>query len=201
MQVLILVDLGGIFTPACAQMSLCLVSFGVLRHVGCALTDQLDNSTPPPSRLKLFLLRWVVNTLGVLVAANVVKGISYDTTAGLFVASLLLGILNATLRPMLVALAHSCCLLVITLGLFYFVINAFLLYLIGEIVGAFHVAGFWPAFWGALVISIVSTIVGTMTGLSRFERTTPRVTVNMRARSTPPPPRKDDPGSGPMIDV
>jgi putative membrane protein len=101
-----------------------------------------------------FLQRWLVTALAVLVAANLVKGIAYDSIPGLLVASLLLGFLNAFVRPVLVLLSLP--LLVSTLGLIYPVINALMLWLVGSIVKPFHVDGFWPAFWGALVIGIVS---------------------------------------------
>jgi putative membrane protein len=77
---------------------------------------------------------------------------------------------------------------VLTLGLFIFVINAFLLYLVGQMKG-FHVEGFWAAFFGALVISLVSLLVNWLIGP---KQTPPQ---------GPPPqrPRGDD--SGPVIDV
>ncbi|MEW6302610.1 MAG: phage holin family protein [Verrucomicrobiota bacterium] len=158
----------------------------------------METEVSRPSRMKVFLLRWAVNTLGVVVAANVVKGISYDTTAGLLIASLLLGIMNAILRPLLVLLVLP--LVVVTLGLFYFVINGLLLYSIGWLVGSFHVAGFGAAFWGALVISLVSTIVGALTGLNRMERAVPKVSFKANLRSSQNSNRGDD-GGGPVIDV
>jgi putative membrane protein len=79
----------------------------------------------------------------------------------LFLVALVFGVLNASLRPLLKLLTFP--LLILTLGLFTFVINAFMLLLTGWISErlnlGFHVAGFWPAFWGGLVISIVSMIL------------------------------------------
>ena len=75
--------------------------------------------------LKPFLQRWAITTVAVLVAANVVTGIRYDTTGGLLAASLLLGILNAFLRPVMLLLSLP--LLILTLGMFTLVINAILL--------------------------------------------------------------------------
>jgi len=139
----------------------------------------------------VFLQRWVINTLAVLVATHIVNGISYDTVSSLLVASLLFGILITFLRPLLFLLTLP--LVVVTLGLFVLVINAALLYLVGSLVKGFHVAGFWPAFWGALVISLISLILNTLTGTGEG-----RVRVR---RSTPAnkPPGGD--GSGPVIDV
>lgn len=147
-----------------------------------------------PSRTGLvrFGQRWLITTIAVLVAANVVRGIHYDTLPGLFVASLLLGILNAFVRPVMLVLSLP--ILIYTLGLFVIVINAFLLYLVGQIVRTFHVDGFWSAFWGALVISVVSLLVNLLLG------TRPAQVQIRGRRSRPRSPRSDDPG-GPIIDV
>jgi putative membrane protein len=138
----------------------------------------------------LFLQRWLVNAVAVLVAANVIRGIEYETAAGLLVASLLLGILNALLRPLLLLLSLP--LVVFTLGLFTLVINALLLMLVGQVVKSFHVANFWAAFWGALIISLVSLVLNTVTGTGEH-----RIEFRTRSRRRP---RDNDPG-GPVIDV
>jgi putative membrane protein len=143
-----------------------------------------------PAKMKSFLQRWLINTLAVLVASYIVSGITYGKPIDLFVAALILGILNAILRPLLMLLSLP--LLVFTLGLFTLVINALLLLLASWLVGAshFHVAGFWPAFFGALIISIVSIILNTLTGTGNS-----RVSVK-RGKA---PVRDDD--NGPVIDV
>jgi putative membrane protein len=140
--------------------------------------------------MKQFIQRWLIITLGVLVAANVVSGIEYQTVTGLLVASLLLGILNAFLRPILLLLSLP--LLIVTLGLFTLVINALLLLLVGWLVGTFAVAGFWAAFWGALVISLISIVANALLGTGQT-----RIQVRRHhSRSRRPPP-----GQGPIIDV
>ena len=73
-------------------------------------------------KVKQFFLSWIVNTLAVAVAAMILPGINYDKPIDLFLASLLLGILNAFVRPLLLLMALP--LLIFTLGLFIFVINA-----------------------------------------------------------------------------
>lgn len=142
--------------------------------------------------MKRFLKNWMVCTLAVLVAVYLVDGVQYQKPVDLIVASLLLGILNAVLRPVLLLLALP--LLIFTLGLFLLVINALLLYLVGFLLQpGFYVEDFWAAFLGALVISFVSTILNLFTGNRRA-----RGVVHRRS----PPPRHDDPGgSGPVIDV
>lgn len=109
-----------------------------------------------------FLIRWLINAAALWVAVQIVPGVSYqgDWTYLLFVA-LVFGLLNALLRPLLTVL--TCPLLILTLGLFTFVINAIILLLTSAVAKSlgvgFHVAGFWAAFWGALVVSIVSVML------------------------------------------
>lgn len=142
----------------------------------------------PPQSAKAFFQRWLITTLAVLVAAHVVRGISYDTVPGLLIASLLLGILNAFLRPVMLLLSLP--LLILTFGLFTLVINALLLYFVGWLVEPFSVDTFWAAFWGGLVISLISLVANAFLGTGRNEDERPR-------RRPPGPPD----GSGPVIDV
>jgi putative membrane protein len=125
------------------------------------------------------------------VAVYVVSGIHYQKPLDLLVASLLLGILNAVLRPILLLLALP--LLVVTLGLFMLVINAVVLYFVGYILKPnFFVDDFACAFWGALIIGIVSLILNTLTGTG-----TSRLRFERRKR----PPDRDQGGGGPVIDI
>jgi putative membrane protein len=107
--------------------------------------------------IKQFVLRWAVTTIAVMVASSVIRGIHYDTVAALIGASLLLGILNAFVRPFLLILSAP--VILITLGLFIFVLNGLLLLLVHTVVAGFHVDSFWNAFWGAIVIGVVSWIL------------------------------------------
>ncbi len=116
--------------------------------------------------MRKFIQSWVVNTLAVLVAVYVVPGLHYQRPLDLLVASLILGILNAVLRPVLMFLALP--LLIFTLGLFTLIINALLLYFVANLLQPhFVVDGFWHAFWGALVISVVSIVLNVLTGSAR----------------------------------
>jgi len=140
-------------------------------------------------QVKRFLQSWLVNTLAVLVAVYIVRGIHYDKWVDLFIASLLLGIFNAALRPFLMFLALP--LLLVTLGLFTLFINALLLYCVGLLLRPhFYVDGFWSAFWGALIISLVSIVLNTLTGSGSS-----RVRIQRRR------PSAKDRGDGPVIDV
>src|SRR5262245_13082441 len=143
------------------------------------------------SGLKKFIQSWVINTLAVLVAVYIVPGVHYQKPLDLFVASLVLGILNALLRPIILVLALP--LVLVTLGFFLLVINALLLYLVGSLLRPhFYTDDFWSAFWGALVISIVSLVLNTITGTG-----TSRLRFERRNR----PPDSGPGGSGPVIDV
>ncbi|MFN7140470.1 MAG: phage holin family protein [Limisphaerales bacterium] len=145
--------------------------------------------------MKSFLQRWLIGTVAVLVATYIIPGIDYARWIDLIVATLVLGILNTFLRPILMVLSLP--LLVFTLGLFMLVINALLLLLVSWLMGPkFHVAGFWSAFFGALLISIITLLLNSMTksGDSRME-------VKRGTNPPPPPNRRDDGGSGPVIDV
>ncbi len=140
-------------------------------------------------KMKSFLQRWLINTLAVLAATYIVPGINYGKPLDLFIAALVLGILNAILRPLLLLLSLP--LLIFTLGLFTLVINALLLLLVSKLLGtAFQVDGFGSAFLGALIISIVSIVLNSLTGTGNS-----RVSVKREKA-----PDRDD-GNGPVIDV
>ena len=106
-----------------------------------------------------FVLRWLITTIAVVVAAHLIPGISYDGWGALLGASLLLGIINAFIRPVLLLLSFP--FIIVTMGVFIFVINALLLLLVSKLVPDFFVAGFWTAFFGAIVISLVSWILSS----------------------------------------
>ncbi len=107
--------------------------------------------------MRHFLFRWAITTVAVLVTASLLDGIRYDSVGALLGAALLLGILNAFLRPILLLLMAP--LIILTLGLFIFVVNALMLYLVNDLVHGFHVDRFGSAFWGAILISLVSWLL------------------------------------------
>lgn len=107
-----------------------------------------------------FLARWFVTAVAVLVASKLVGGIRCADYGSLAVAALLLGIINALVRPVLLFITLP--VNVLTLGLFTLVINGALFLLVGRVVNGFYVADFWAGFWGAIVVSVVSFLVGWM---------------------------------------
>jgi putative membrane protein len=103
-----------------------------------------------------FILRGLIAALGLWLATEWVDGISVDTPTTLIIAGLLLGLVNAIVRPVAVILTLP--FLIVTLGLFLLVVNAAMLGLVAALLDGFHIEGFWPAFWGAIVIAITSWI-------------------------------------------
>jgi putative membrane protein len=92
-----------------------------------------------------------------MAASAFIHGIRYDSGASLIGAALLLGILNAFVRPILLILSAP--LILLTLGFFILVINGLMLLFVPNIITGFHVDSFGSAFWGAIVISVVSWIL------------------------------------------
>jgi putative membrane protein len=110
-----------------------------------------------------FLIRWGITTIAVMAAAWIIPGIRYESTGVLLGASLLLGIINAFVRPVLLLLSLP--FILVTMGLFIFVVNAFLMLLVSSVVPGFVVDGFGSAFFGAIIVGLVSLL------LSLFFRT------------------------------
>ena len=107
--------------------------------------------------MRHFVFRWLVTTAGVMVAAAFMPGIRYDSTGALIGAALLLGILNAFVRPVLLILGAP--LILLTLGIFILLVNGLMLYWVPSIVRGFHVDGYGSAFWGAIVVGVISWIL------------------------------------------
>ena len=109
--------------------------------------------------MKPFLTRWMTTTIAVLAAAQL-PGIRYESWVSLILAALLLGIVNALVRPLVLLLSLP--LILLTLGFFILVVNALMFRFVAVMVPGFHVDSFGSAFFGAIVISVVSWIIGTL---------------------------------------
>ena len=101
-----------------------------------------------------FLIRVIVNALAILLATAIVPGIEARGLLTIVGAGLVLGLINAVVRPVLLVLTFP--LTLVTLGLFLFVLNAFCLGLTAALVKGFEVRGFWAALFGAIIVSVVS---------------------------------------------
>jgi putative membrane protein len=104
------------------------------------------------------LVRWVCNVVALFVAAWVLSGISYgDQWWTLFIAAAVFTLVNAWVKPILAVLSIP--FIVLTLGLFYFLINVFMLYLTDWVVPDFEIKTFWWAVLGSIIISIVNGLL------------------------------------------
>ena len=100
------------------------------------------------------LVAWLVNTLALIAVAYLMPGVSVASFGTALVAALVLGLVNAIVRPILVLLTLP--VTVLTLGLFIFVINGVMFWLVANFVGGFYVAGFGTALLAALLYSLIS---------------------------------------------
>lgn len=109
-----------------------------------------------------FLIRMLVTALGLALAAHLVPGIEIADGGTLLAAALLLGIVNAVVRPLVVILTLP--LTLITLGVFLLVINAAMLELVAWLLDGFRISGFWAALAGFLIVSLTSWVASWTIG-------------------------------------
>jgi putative membrane protein len=107
--------------------------------------------------IEIFLIKWGVNILTLLVVVRLVPGLSLNNFVSAACAALVLGFLNAVVRPVL--LLFTLPLSFLSLGFFTLLVNAFLFSLAGKVVSGFVIESFWSAFWAALLFTIVSAIL------------------------------------------
>ena len=109
-----------------------------------------------------FLLRAAITALGLWVASEILSGLVFDSTSKLVVAAILLGIVNAIVRPLAFILTLP--ITVLTLGLFLLVLNAGMVALVAWVVPGFAISGFWTAVGAALIVSLVSWAASSVIG-------------------------------------
>jgi len=100
------------------------------------------------------LLAWIINAAALLALPYLFTSIRVDGFYTALAAALILGLINAVIRPILLLLTLP--LSIVTLGLFILVVNGLLFWFVASFVKGFHVAGFWPAVFGAIVYSLIS---------------------------------------------
>lgn len=120
---------------------------------------------------------WMINTLALFLLPYVFPWVQVDSMLAALVAALALGLVNVLIRPILFVLTLPAT--VVTLGLFIFVINGLLFWLVGSFVDGFRVTGFWSAVFGAIVYSVISWAIAAL------------------VMPAPRPPRRAPPGGGP----
>ncbi len=104
------------------------------------------------------IIKLLISTLAVIVAANLVPGVYVESTTTAVIVAIVLGILNTFVRPVLQILALP--ITILTLGLFYFVINVFIILLAANLIDGFSIDGFISALFFGLIMTIVSSVLG-----------------------------------------
>lgn len=107
-----------------------------------------------------FLLAWLVNTLALIAVAYLMPSITVSSFGAALIAALVLGLVNAIVRPVLVLLTLP--VTILTLGLFIFVLNGLLFWMVASWLEGFHVAGFWSGVLGAILFSLVSWLLSAL---------------------------------------
>jgi putative membrane protein len=106
------------------------------------------------------LVVWLINAAALFALPYVFPWVAVDTFWTALVAALVLGLINALIRPLLVLLTLP--VTIVTLGLFIFVINGLLFWWVGSFVDGFHVSGFWSGVFGAIVYSLISWLLASL---------------------------------------
>ena len=106
------------------------------------------------------LLVWLVNTLALVAVAYLMPSIAVSSFGAALVAALVLGLVNAVVRPVLVLLTLP--VTILTLGLFIFVLNGLLFWMVGSWLPGFDVGGFWSGVLGAILFSLVSWLLSAL---------------------------------------
>ena len=122
----------------------------ILRYLSRPKYDTLD------LRMNV-LIRWFVNALSLYIVSKIVPGIAVKDFTTSLVASVIIGLINTLIKPVL--LFFTLPINILTLGLFTFIVNAGLLLLAGNLISGFSVSNFWSALIGSILLSLVSTVL------------------------------------------
>ena len=116
----------------------------------------------------VIITRWLIITVAILLASYFVPGIKVDALSTAVIAACVLGLINIFIKPIFVLLTLP--LSILTMGLFYFFINAFMLELVAYFVSGFVVKDFFSAFLGSLIISFVSWLANSFIAAHKIEK-------------------------------
>jgi putative membrane protein len=123
--------------------------------------QRLNKPGPKGDLKKRFIIHVLVIAAALWVPAYIIPGVNVASWQTLAIAALILGFINAVVRPILTILTLP--ITIVTLGLFYLLVNGFTFFLASKIVPGFEVDGFWWAVLGALVMSVISSFIGAFT--------------------------------------
>lgn len=106
------------------------------------------------------IILWFINALALFLVAYLLPGVHVAGFGAALIAAIVLGLVNSVIRPILVVLTIP--VTIVTLGLFLFVINGLMFWMVGSILNGFQVDGFWWAMLGAIIYSVISTIMSSI---------------------------------------
>lgn len=112
-----------------------------------------------------FLIKWAINTIALDIAVLIVKGITVSGVFSLAIASLVIGFLNASLKPIMLVLTLP--LNILSMGMFTLVINTIMILIASQVVRGFDVSSFWAAFTASILMSIVSFLLNVFVSSGR----------------------------------
>lgn len=113
-----------------------------------------------PDNISDFLIHWAIMSLALWVASYIFKGLKFESKTSLIISALVLGFMNAILRPVLFWLTLPITL--VTLGFFALALNAFMIMLVAKLVKGFKLSGFWTAFFASIFIAIFIFLIELM---------------------------------------
>jgi len=108
------------------------------------------------------LINWLLSAVSLMIVAHVIRGFEVTSFTTALIAALVIGLINATVGIILKIITFP--LTIVTLGIFWIVINALMLKLAASLVSGFSIEGFFPAFFGAIVLSLVNILLKAVTG-------------------------------------
>ena len=104
-----------------------------------------------------FLIHWAIMSLSLWVASYLFSGIKFSNKSSLLISALVLGFVNAVLRPILLILTFP--ITIVTLGLFVLVVTALMIMLVAKLVNGFKLSGFWTAFFVSIFIALFTLVI------------------------------------------
>jgi putative membrane protein len=104
-----------------------------------------------------FFIHWAIMSLSLWVASELFSGIKFSNKSSLLISALVLGFVNAVVRPILFFLTLP--FTIVTLGFFVFVLNALMIMLVAKLVNGFKLSGFWTAFFASIFISLFTLMI------------------------------------------
>lgn len=104
-----------------------------------------------------FLLHLLLTAGAILIVANIVSGVQVSGLGSALIGALVLGLVNAIVKPVMIVLTLP--LTILTFGLFLFVLNALMLWLVSAVVPGFQIRGFWAALVGSLLLTLLNIII------------------------------------------